>query len=505
MQLSREKTEDGLFRHPTYFEGDSSTHPYGEDKSQFVANNVDHNEYSDLGLPPPPQISEDFIPALPMTAPPIWEDCSACKYAAEQAPYEFVNRGFNKPVYATPIYDLIALYGFGYFVYFEVLRMAWAFTLLVLILHFIPYVWYLGQEQPSFAGGNNREDTSLEFYQDFFITGYTDDQKGAWMGVSIATMVFALVVFPILVWWRISAKRKESLASGVIPEDRLDRHSQDRLMRYIEVESSYGHKITVENPTEEWSTLNKILRILGAAGAFGGMILITVLFSYFGTQNEESNYVISLLIAVLVQILNSAYFAVGYFTTMHMPIETWTGFSKVYAAKLILFRVCQNVAVFGAKQYKGACAYYLIGEQFFFILLIDLTLGNVFEVIGPYVTSKIKFYIHQHTSLLVGATKMEMDPQFLISVEYLELFGRLYVLLMAVVVFPGASVLTLAGIIVDYWLDKWRLMKVSAVQRSRLDGTQRNNIAAMIMLATLFAFFTPYAGMSPVFSEEYLI
>eukprot|EP01061_Rhynchopus_euleeides_P007790 TRINITY_DN16840_c0_g1_i1.p1 TRINITY_DN16840_c0_g1~~TRINITY_DN16840_c0_g1_i1.p1 ORF type:complete len:552 (+),score=235.34 TRINITY_DN16840_c0_g1_i1:70-1656(+) len=481
---------------PTY------NHPYGETgecEYEIAAEALAPGlaDYSDIGLPLPPEVDHGgvkFIPLVPMISPPELVKDAEYKFVRANAQYEFVNRGQAKSVCDTSLDELIHLYGFGFFVYFDVLRMAMAFTVLVFCLQIIPYAWYLDDEQPGFDEHHpfNRS------YADLFISDYSKSQENPWYGVNIATIVIA-ALFPVAVWFRIDYRRGKCVKHQQILERdrRLERLAQDRIMRYREIDKGEGRKIAVEDPTEEWSLCSKVLRIIIAFAAFAGMVGITVIFSYYGTRQEDeesSNTTFALSIAILVQILNSAYFTVGYMTTFAMPVQTWTGFSQIYAAKLILFRVSQNIAVFAAKRYKTVCAYYTIGEQFFFILLIDLTLGNVLEVIGPWFVSKAKFFLHQHTSLLVGSTKMDLDPQFHISVEYLELFGRMYVLLMAVIVFPFASVLTILGLAIDYWLDKWRLMRLAAVQQSRLEGKQKSNVAGMLFLAALFAFLTPVAG-----------
>ena len=465
-------------------------------------------DFDPVGLPPPPDFDRaTFIPTMPLTEPPhcVTEPMtpSMRKLVHERAQYEFVNQGFDKSVCGVDLRDLVSYYGFGYFVYFDLVLVSMYFVVALFFLQLVPFAWYAHDVRPAFeasdasAAGGNSSTFRLSGYGDLFITNYTPRQAGAWYAMNIIMVVLA-VLWPFAVLYRIRKKRAEFIDDKLMVGCELEQRDADRIIRYKQVESR-GKKLTVEDPVEQWSNLSLVLRYLLAAFAFCGLVGFTAVFSYYGTRKYEDDPIISVLIAILVQVLNSAYFGVGYLTTMALPIRTWTAFQKAYAAKLVLFRVCQQIAVFTFKSYRGSCAYYVIGEQFFFMLLTDLILGNLLEITGPVVVSQLKKFIHTHTSFFLGITKAELDPQFEISVEYLELFGRNYIMYMASVIFPLATVLSFLGLLIDYWLDKWRLMKVSAVQRSRLDGEQRMFVSGMLWLSIICAFFTPWAGMLLLF------
>eukprot|EP00754_Rhynchopus_humris_P041259 Rhum_TRINITY_DN24852_c0_g1::Rhum_TRINITY_DN24852_c0_g1_i1::g.180286::m.180286 len=462
-------------------------------------------DFDPVGLPPPPDFDKaTFIPTMPLTEPPhcVTEPMtpSMRKLVHERAQYEFVNQGFDKSVCGVDLPELVKYYGFGYFVYFDLLLVSMYFVVALFFLQLVPFAWYAHEVRPAFestetsaAGTGSNSTFHLSGYGDLFITNYTSRQAGAWYAMNIIMVVLA-VLWPFAVLYRIRKKRAGFINDKLMVGCELEQRDADRIIRYKQVESR-GKKLTVEDPVEQWSNLSFFLRYLAAASAFCGLVGFTAVFSYYGTRKYEDDPIISVLIAILVQVLNSAYFGVGYLTTMAMPIRTWTAFQKAYAAKLVLFRVCLQIAVFTFKSYRGSCAYYVIGEQFFFMLLTDLILGNLLEITGPVVVSQLKKFIHTHTSFFLGITKAELDPQFEISVEYLELFGRNYVMYMASVIFPLATVLSFVGLLIDYWLDKWRLMKISAVQRSRLDGEQRMFVSGMLWLSIICAFFTPWAGI----------
>eukprot|EP01059_Diplonema_ambulator_P019719 TRINITY_DN33358_c0_g1_i1.p1 TRINITY_DN33358_c0_g1~~TRINITY_DN33358_c0_g1_i1.p1 ORF type:complete len:492 (+),score=93.90 TRINITY_DN33358_c0_g1_i1:41-1477(+) len=392
-----------------------------------------------------------------------------------------------------PLDALLETYGYGYYVYFDFMRVLIVLSVVLFILQLVPYIWYLSENSPGFHDTNTLENKTG--YKDFFISEYTSSEKGAWFAANILCIIVSVcTVFYIK--HRIRMKREECIERGLIPNDALGREIEDRIIRYKDANGS-----TVEDKVTDWDNVSIGLRVVGAVMTFAIFITVTIVVSYYSTRSAESEQqqgntaLISWLLSILVQILNALYLLVANETTMMLPVSTWTTFTKVYIAKMVLFRVCQTIALFATRSYKGHCAYYIIGEQFFFLMVTDLTLGNVLEVVSPWIAAYIKRFIYRNTDLLVGYTEADLLPRFDIAVEYLELFGKHYYLYMAMIVFPMASLLNVIGLIIDYWLDKWRLMRISAKQRSRLLRTQRRFLSYVLLLSIILSLVTPVAGV----------
>eukprot|EP00760_Papus_ankaliazontas_P007607 PhM_4_TR13395/c0_g1_i1/m.7084 len=392
--------------------------------------------------------------------------------------------------------ELAQHFGAGIEAYFAYCRVLLVTNAVFMFLQIICFSVYVSAEEPGYDRGDY-------WYNDLFITSFTSDQRSMWLGINSVCVVISALTLPAVLLRRKSYEDSETgdvimrAAEGAVQQQSS---SQDIIIRYtdegyIDVSSHFR------------TPLNKALRTVFSACVFCGLLAVQVLVSYYVTQIEDqsANAVVSFLIAVVVGLLNLTYGLVADLLTEFEKPKTMRQFKTSNTLKLLLFKLGNVITVYAAKTYSSVqdCAYDVIGQQFLYILVVDITVMNVLEMLLPRVTSRLRRYMALRNKDDLQSDQ-DLLPPFDVSYEYLDTIYRQYLVYMAMTVFPLSVVLSWVGQVLEYWLDKYKLLRVAGKPK-RMDYSFRSQ-GIMIMVFQVIAFaaamLTPYAGVIWVLSGD---
>lgn len=368
--------------------------------------------------------------------------------------------------------DVVAeRFGEGIAAYFHYSRVLLAANFFTMILQIICYCIF---DRTSNIGSN--------WYNMFFISTFQTGQKNIWIGINSGCIIISGIALPAFLFYRRGADKEPS----------NQKEKKDAIVRY----TTEG-KIDVSHHFR--GTGSKVIRILFSIFIFGALLLVQVIVSFYVTKIEETSTSdgISFLIAIIVSVLNLVYSIIAdYLTEMEKP-RTLHGYKVSITSKLLLFKLGNVITVYTAKNYSKVkdCAYNVIGQQFLYMLVVDITLNNFLELAVPHLTSKFWIWMAMRDKNNLQSDQ-DLLPPFDVAYEYLDVIYRQYILYMAMTVFPLAAPLAWLGQLVEYWLDRMKLFKFTGKPKSmEYSTTEGVMIMLFQFLALMAALFTPYAGV----------
>eukprot|EP01064_Diplonema_japonicum_P019253 TRINITY_DN2794_c0_g1_i1.p1 TRINITY_DN2794_c0_g1~~TRINITY_DN2794_c0_g1_i1.p1 ORF type:complete len:277 (+),score=35.33 TRINITY_DN2794_c0_g1_i1:59-832(+) len=198
----------------------------------------------------PPKIEID-----PLALPQDFDEHSARK--------EHINPGLEM-YFCGPLDEVLQKYGYGYYVYFDFIRVLLCLGILLFILQLIPYIWYVSEESPGFSEDKSGNLTVLG-YRHFFISEYTSSEKAVWYIANISCIVLSAITV-LLFERRTALKREKCIDDGLIPADGLERQQEDMILRYkkIDTTESGSGSTTVEDCIQNWTMFSVALRFFAA-------------------------------------------------------------------------------------------------------------------------------------------------------------------------------------------------------------------------------------------------
>jgi hypothetical protein len=243
-----------------------------------------------------------------------------------------------------------------------------------------------------------------------------------------------------------------------------------------------------------------ILRRLGSTFLFLVFCALQVVASIYLTRaSAEGSVGVSFAISIVSAVFNLAY---GVVARKLNDLEHYISTSddaRQLALKQVCFKLANVMAVYGAKTYVDSdmCIYDAIGEQFMTLLLVEI----VFTIPSAVVIAYFQTEFNMTVSKLAGNSSGNRAnmAQFALSTEYLNVLYRFYIALMAMVVFPLSTVLSLVAFFFAFWTGKFRLFKICG-DPGRDETTHRKSVAGGLMFMCLAALLTPNSGCAFILS-----
>jgi len=160
--------------------------------------------------------------------------------------------------------------------------------------------------------------------------------------------------------------------------------------------------------------------------------------------------------------------------------STWSTLRKHEGMKLISFKLLNVLAfylgAFLASKTKevlnnaNRCYMEDTGLKFLTLILTDMFVFNFIEICVPLIKSKVTNSIR---SLRNTGGDDDAKPEFDVAQEYLELFYRQFVIYIGTLVFPLMSVCGLISNVIEFPLDKYRMMRICK-KPQRLDLSMKS-------------------------------
>lgn len=327
-------------------------------------------------------------------------------------------------------------YGIGTRLYFNFLKYIMITNAILSVLSSVPYFYFL----------SNKEGPLTQ--NDAFISGYSRDEWGLWLGINILQIVMWFTFGPV--YFLYIKKRLEN--AKVQDHDNIYNLTG---MALDEIKDNVHFTST----QRFWRRVGSYFIFILLIGVSGG---ITYLIQWLGRETAGEIFsVVNYVVTFSVVTINFFFQTISVKLVQLEKHKTWSLFRKHHTIKLIAFKIINVCAMYAALSFSfqrnGRCIYFDAGSKFVSLILIDLFFQNFMEMAVPL----MKRWGATHVKYLQTKGGDEAaKPEFDVSQEYLELFYRQFVIYLGLSIFPGITVLGLITNILEYPLDKYRMLRI---------------------------------------------
>eukprot|EP01138_Halocafeteria_seosinensis_P001719 gb/GECG01001762.1/.p1 GENE.gb/GECG01001762.1/~~gb/GECG01001762.1/.p1 ORF type:complete len:183 (+),score=10.11 gb/GECG01001762.1/:1-549(+) len=120
-------------------------------------------------------------------------------------------------------------------------------------------------------------------------------------------------------------------------------------------------------------------------------------------------------------------------------------------------------------------------------LIFELSVGNLVQVVWPWVYLKYK----QRGALHSGYGDEHLKSEFDLTEEFTEVLYRQFIIYLGTTVFPLIPVMGVVSYIVEYWIDKYRLIYLCRKQLNKPSPVRARLLFGLhifVAVAALFSF-----------------
>jgi len=178
----------------------------------------------------------------------------------------------------------------------------------------------------------------------------------------------------------------------------------------------------------------------------------------------------------------------------------------MYASRVLVPRFCPHIPKVqkycivsnpdgSNSELTSACDFSSVGQQFFFILLLDLTVQNFWEVFSAWGKAKC----NAQKGMMGEGSNDSVRPEFDVAEEYLEVLYRQFIVYLAFSIFPVVAVFGIVCNIVEYKVDKYILLRICQHPRG-LQGSMKNFLTFFLLTTAGVALVSPPFGAAWVLS-----
>jgi len=329
-------------------------------------------------------------------------------------------------------------YGPDIVIYFKFIIFITLSNLILFFLGLISTISFMSDQGSSFEASSG-----------FFVSQYTHKQREAWRASSVLAIIASFLF--AAAWHRYTRSTRDIRD--------IDDSGEDIIEANIRVPSHSRY-------------LRRIVSIICFCLVLGCSMAIAYGFAeaqYITEHNPDQAAIqgFSFVVSMGISFTNFMMFHVARYLTDFEKRTTHTAVRNYNALKLIILRVV-NVWMFllakflVQKKRRGnatadtVCYLDFVGRQYFSLIILELTVSNIIEVGVPILGRRIRAKYSKGADI---ASRGEFD----VSVEYLELVYRQYIVYVAFNSFPMISFLAIITNIVEFYLDRFRLIHLMKV------------------------------------------
>lgn len=358
-------------------------------------------------------------------------------------------------------------YGMGIRLYFDFLKFIMISNAFLTVIAFAHWITYLAQRP-----------TSVEItLSDLWVSSYPSSLRNTWLGLNILGIIFWFLFGPI--YFMYIKLRLQKLAtpdhdnpyafSGMGLDDIKDNIRYTSTQRFTRRIGVYSFSL--------------LLLCISGGITFGIQYSIN-------TVSGSSKLWISFVVTGAVIIVNLVFVQIAGRLTAFEKHRTWSQYRKHEGFKILTFRIVNVIAMYIGLQFsfvneERGCPCFLedSGFRFFTLILTDLVVMNIVELAVP----TIRVALTKRVNCLRGKGGDEASkPEFDVATEYLELFYRQFIIYLGMMVFPGVTLLGLIANIVEYPLDKYRMLRICQKPK-RLDLSMKRFLVFYLVIIAVVA------------------
>ncbi|KAF2077137.1 hypothetical protein CYY_001584 [Polysphondylium violaceum] len=251
---------------------------------------------------------------------------------------------------------------------------------------------------------------------------------------------------------------------------------------------------------------SRIFRFIVSYTVFGLLIGVSAVCTVFVLKAvNEYRFLTNILTtsfisAVIIRVINVIYEFFCMYLTRFEKHRTWTNFRNHNTLKLFVFKIINVIVLYILRdrifrnitneEISPGCPFVDVGSQLLFILVLDLTIQNIWEIIYSVVWARIGKMFEKKGKKGTDYYK----PEFDLADEYIEILYRQFIVYLGLPIFP---IVTLFGIVcnfVEYYVDRFRLFKICK-RPHRLQGSMKKFLSFYLLIISVVCVVTyPYGS-----------
>eukprot|EP01113_Clastostelium_recurvatum_P027788 TRINITY_DN3362_c0_g1_i2.p1 TRINITY_DN3362_c0_g1~~TRINITY_DN3362_c0_g1_i2.p1 ORF type:complete len:507 (+),score=104.12 TRINITY_DN3362_c0_g1_i2:162-1682(+) len=373
-------------------------------------------------------------------------------------------------------------FGVGIYLFFDFLWfLCWtnAFLVLVSLGNFIPHVLYDRSDVLAPAGLDRVWDRA-------FLLSYISPLNSLPWVITNAVMLISSFLFgPI---YSIRVKKY------------LRRHDLEDLDDALDVEDfiADNQRISRKSKVVRMSFSYIVFVILLAISSAVSFLIVYLANQYLGkiyTYAQYASIISAAIVAVVIVFTNFIWQRLCQYLNRLERHHTWSSFRTHLTLKYFLFKLLNVLIMYLSrwvvKRYFMVdnsastvdCVLYGVGDQFLFIILFDMTASHMWKLFSAWAQK----LIGRRRGMIGEGSNDSARPQFDLADLYLSVLYRQFIIYLGMPIFPLISILGLVCNLLEYRLDKYRLLRICHHPK----GMQ----ASMKRFLTFFMFSTAFVAL----------
>jgi len=240
----------------------------------------------------------------------------------------------------------------------------------------------------------------------------------------------------------------------------------------------YGTQI----PTANERFYRRLISVL----VFVSVLVLQGVINYYAQKATKSlgDGIIALVLSSIIRVVNFAWSVICRKLTEFEKHLYYSDHRRWDCFKMFVFKVLNVLVLFYVKRLEilnsnDDCPLRSMANQFAILILFDISVTQIFEIGIPYIQAK---WLNPQKENSGDKSYEDSKPQFILSDEYVEIVYRQFLVGLGFFVFPLLPLLALLGSLIEYWADKFRLLRVAGKPK-RTNQTYKN-------VLTFFFFFS---------------
>jgi len=208
----------------------------------------------------------------------------------------------------------------------------------------------------------------------------------------------------------------------------------------------------------------------------------------------------SFISAVIIRVINVVYEFICMYLTRFEKHRTWSNFRNHNTLKLFVFKIVNVIVLYILRdrifrnitneEILPGCPFVDVGSQLLFILVLDLTIQNIWEIIYSVVWARIGRMFEKKGKKGTDYYK----PEFDLADEYIEILYRQFIVYLGIPIYPIVALFGVVCNIVEYYVDRFRLFKICK-RPHRLQGSMKKFLSFYLLIISVVCVVTyPYGS-----------
>ncbi|EGG17168.1 DUF590 family protein [Cavenderia fasciculata] len=374
-------------------------------------------------------------------------------------------------------------FGIGIYLYFDFIKFCLLINSILLcgvLINVVPHLYY----ENDVSLFKDFTSTDMVFVAINLASYIHDDYKQLYYWSTVGTIILSFLMGPIYALKVHHYFKKQKL------EDFEDGFTGDDVIRGNERVSSRSRAF-------RFAVSYSVFIILIGISAICTVYVLKTVNNYQFLANILTT---SLVSAIILRVINVIYEFMCLYLTKLEGHRTWTNFRNHNTLKLFVFKVINVLVLYILRDkifrditdqvVQAGCPLIDVGSQFFFILLMDLTLQNIWEIVYSVGMARIGRCIGKRGKKSTDSYK----PEFDLAEEYLELLYRQFIVYLGIPIYPLVAVFGVLCNLAEFYVDKFRLLKICR-RPHRVQGSMKRFLSFyLLIIAVVSVVSYPYGS-----------